>query len=179
MKIKDIILGSLLLFLLGCSIANQARADIDGHRMGIFFNLTDFTSGLITKHYLMTRGHLEYELDNRFTLGARTSFIKDKISDVNTSAIGLYLDYIIYGNKKSQFFTRGLISYSNSISDSDVRKKVTYDLYLGKKYYFDNRFAIQFGAGLSADNNKISHFNQKIFKLPFSVVGFMKLGYWF
>lgn len=188
---KKIIKSFILSIAIFSSIAN---ADIDGHRAAIFFNLTDFISGVVTKEYLETKGTVEYSIHNKLTLGTGVSFVNSNNDDYPDSrTITMYFDYNLFGEKNNYFFVRTGVSHkivdlkedlfkvipkSGNFISAFNRKDVHLDLVIGRKNYFDNRFCLQYGAGITTDVDGISHFNINIKKVPVSLIGFIKIGYW-
>lgn len=174
--------------------SNIIQADIDGHRAAIFFNLTDFLSGAVTKDYLETKGTVEYDIHDKMTLGVGASFVNSKNTIYPDSrSIVMYFDYNLIGDKNNHFFIRTGISHKTiSLKDAmlkimpnsgnfitvDNQKDMHVDLAIGRKNYFDNRFCLQYGAGITTDIDGISHFNFNIKNTPISLIAFIKIGYW-
>ena len=214
-KIKQLLITAILTtacILSTCEAKTAFKQHATISRSAIYFNVSDFVAGLITKEYLATQGTVEFDITDRVTFGTRMAFIKDNSADnAHEHSLGMYFDYRLLGESDCYWFLRGMVSFKEQsvphqtvsfkvkgqrlfkfkgkdfyTADTDVKLESVDDtahmfdcmVAIGRKHLFDNRFALQYGVGITTDKSQLKHFTFDIGDVPLSAIAFIKIGYW-
>jgi hypothetical protein len=210
--LASILLSIACIFSASCEARITIKEQATISRSAIYFNVSDFVAGLITKEYLATQGTVEFDITERVTFGTRMAFIRDNSADnAHEHSLGMYFDYRLFGERDCYWFLRGMVSFkeqsvpsktvsfkvkgqrlfkfddkefytndtdSKLVSVDDIAHMFDCMVAIGRKHLFDNRFALQYGVGVTTDKSQLKHFTFDIGDVPMSAIAFIKIGYW-